>query len=135
MTTFTIPGKATGKGRPRFGQGRTYTPTATRDYEQLVRDCAALAHVERVEGPVEVYIVVMVVPPKSWSKKRRSEALMGVWAMGKPDLDNVEKIILDSLNGIAYGDDTQVVKLRASRIYGEHDSVTVSVEASPVRPD
>ena len=35
---FEVPGKVTGKGRPRVNTstGITYTPTKTRDYETLV---------------------------------------------------------------------------------------------------
>ena len=35
---FRIPGKAVGKGRPRFTKnGHTFTPDGTRNYEELVR--------------------------------------------------------------------------------------------------
>lgn len=39
----------------------------------------------------------------------------------KPDLDNIAKIILDSLNGIAYKDDSQVVELNISKKYTEDE--------------
>ena len=37
----------------------------------------------------------------------------------KPDLDNLAKIILDSLNGIAFDDDKQVVKLEVEKYYSD----------------
>lgn len=37
----------------------------------------------------------------------------------KPDIDNVIKIILDALNGIAYKDDCQVVEVIAVKKYTE----------------
>ena len=43
----------------------------------------------------------------------------------KPDTDNIAKSILDSLNGIAYKDDKQVVDLRVRKQYAEVPSVSV----------
>lgn len=40
---------------------------------------------------------------------------------GKADIDNLIKLVLDSLNGHAYIDDTQVVSLRASKKYARGD--------------
>lgn len=37
--------------------------------------------------------------------------------MGKPDIDNIIKIVMDALNGYAYQDDTQVVQLDARKEY------------------
>jgi Holliday junction resolvase RusA-like endonuclease len=62
------------------------------------------------------------------SKKKRALALSGVYASGKPDLDNVLKSILDGLNGVIYRDDSQVVAMSISRIWIELASkVIVSV--------
>jgi len=36
---------------------------------------------------------------------------------GKPDVDKLSRAILDSLTGIAYEDDSQVVKLTAQKVY------------------
>jgi len=43
----------------------------------------------------------------------------------KPDTDNIAKIILDSLNGIAYKDDKQVIRLSVEKRYAEEPSVSV----------
>lgn len=43
----------------------------------------------------------------------------------KPDTDNIAKIILDSLNGIAYKDDKQVIRLQVEKRYAEEPSVSV----------
>lgn len=46
----------------------------------------------------------------------------------KPDTDNIAKSILDSLNGIAYLDDKQVVNLQVEKYYAETSSVSVRIE-------
>jgi Holliday junction resolvase RusA-like endonuclease len=45
----------------------------------------------------------------------------------KPDIDNVIKIIADSLNGIAYKDDTQIVKLTAHKLYSDNPRVEIKL--------
>ena len=107
---FEIPGKPMGKGRPRFGGGRTYTPAATLNAEQWVKHHALQAGVTPIEGPVLLDITAVASIPKSWTKKRRAEALATGWDTRKPDADNIAKLIADSLNGIAWADDAQVAR-------------------------
>ena len=45
----------------------------------------------------------------------------------KPDCDNIAKIILDSLNKIAYHDDSQVVDLHVNKRYAEMPYVYVEL--------
>ena len=45
----------------------------------------------------------------------------------KIDCDNLAKIILDSLNGIAYKDDAQVCELLVSKYYGDEPRVEVKL--------
>lgn len=46
----------------------------------------------------------------------------------KPDIDNIAKVILDSLNDIAYHDDTQVVSLCMAKKYAETPRVEVKIQ-------
>lgn len=46
----------------------------------------------------------------------------------KPDTDNIAKSILDSLNGIAYKDDKQIVSLKVDKYYSEIPSVSVEIK-------
>lgn len=45
----------------------------------------------------------------------------------KPDSDNIAKIICDSLNGIAYHDDSQIVELYICKSYSENPKVIVTI--------
>lgn len=45
----------------------------------------------------------------------------------KPDCDNIAKAILDALNGVAYDDDKQVVRLHVEKEYGATGSVEVVI--------
>lgn len=44
------------------------------------------------------------------------------WHTKTPDVDNLVKLVLDALNGYAYGDDAQVVAISATKRYcGAHE--------------
>ena len=45
----------------------------------------------------------------------------------KPDCDNLAKSILDSLNGLAYHDDKQVVELVVKKYYAENAEVKIKL--------
>ena len=46
----------------------------------------------------------------------------------KPDLDNIIKAIADSLNGIAYKDDAQIVELKSKKFYSDTPRVEVTIK-------
>lgn len=131
MTSFVIPGKAVGKGRPRAtsrgGFARMYTPKATVDYEERVRAAYTDAGGKMLKGPIGLNIYVHQQVPKSWSKAMK-EAMHGEWCERKPDLDNVEKIIADALNGVAYEDDSSICHVYKRRHWvSQESSVQVHV--------
>lgn len=130
--TFDIPGKPIGKGRPRFTkQGRTYTPAKTRAQEKEVARRASDAMVDAGQDPIEaaccVHLVARWPIPKSWPKAKREAAIRQEIQPGKPDLDNVAKLVLDAMNGVVYDDDARVVVLSVTKCYSGDPGVTVVV--------
>lgn len=135
---FIVPGEPKGKGRPIFARktGRAITPKGTVAYEDLVRmeyfrQCAE----ERFPdgSMLDMRIVAYYSIPKSASKKRRGMMLDGrIRPTKKPDMDNVIKIVADSLNNIAYHDDTQIVDCQCRKFYSEKPRVEVRIlEVTP----
>ena len=47
----------------------------------------------------------------------------GAFYTKKPDCDNIAKIILDALNGIAYDDDSQVAMLNVVKLYDADETM------------
>ena len=70
----------------------------------------------------------MFTVPKSYTKAQKATAFDMRYVPKKPDCDNIAKIILDALNGLAYDDDAQVVQLSVKKQYGIADHVTVTLE-------
>ena len=128
--TFAVPGKPKGKARPRSSRlsGTMYTPRETLEYEKLVALSYKAKGGRLLSGLVAVDIVAQFAPPKSLSKAKRLELLETKYAGKKPDGDNIAKIVLDGLNGVAFADDAYVVHLTVTKVYGETDQVTVTVE-------
>lgn len=134
QTVVYIPGAPVGKGRPRVavqgGHAHAYTPQRTKDYEWLVQQCfAAQKCCVMPRGAALSVTVEAVCPvPESATKKQRAEMLAGrTMPTKKPDADNVLKIILDALNGVAYEDDRQIVALAIRKAYGEKPGVRVKI--------
>lgn len=136
---FVIPGEPKGKGRARsrIANGRNgaqfvahYTPKDTVEYENLVRMEAhqAMNGKAPTAFPCRVVIIAYCSVPASWSNKKRTKAYMGeVFPTGKPDLDNVEKSVLDGMNKIVFRDDAQVCSVTKSKHYSTTPRVYVRV--------
>lgn len=135
--SFTIPGEPQGKGRPRFSRAgpyvRTYTPDKTAAYENLVkleyqRQCKDSRFAD--DEYLDMRIFAFYGIPKSASKKKTRLMKAGVIRpTKKPDMDNVVKVIADSLNGVAYKDDTQIVDAMVRKFYADVPRVQVTIQS------
>ena len=131
---FTVEGEPKGKGRPRFRRTKnfvqTYTDAKTKSYEQQIKDAAirAMGESEPLETPLSVFLYVRFSVPKSYSKQRTKDCLSGKEKhTKKPDIDNVAKQILDSMNDVVYKDDTQVIFLNVKKLYSTVPGVDILV--------
>lgn len=129
---FTVPGDPRGKGRPRAtrrGKGiRLYTDEKTESYEALVAFAAhqALRGRDPLDVPLNVQVTVRLTPNASASKKERAAQLSGERAiLGRFDLDNIVKAILDGCNKVAFRDDRQIVGIYALKVASEAAGVDV----------
>ena len=126
---FIVYGNPMGKQRPRFrrlgNKIMTYTPPETKEYENLV----AKSFVEQCNSPpfeADVPLWFMITAkfqiPKSYTKRQRQAIEEGqIYPLKKPDLDNICKIVMDGLNGIAYEDDSQIAGIVAHKVYTHGD--------------
>lgn len=131
-----VTGTPFAKQRPRATKkGRfvtIYTPPETKSYEKRVRDQYYEQNGFRMlDGPLEVNITGVFAVSDSISKKRKKLMLEGkILHTKKPDCDNMAKIALDALNGIAYKDDSQIVKLTVNKEYGEDPKLRIIIKRS-----
>jgi len=101
------------------GFSRTYTPAATRNYENLIAFAVRQAIGPRppFECPVETEI--------SFVLKGDS----GVWPTSQADgdADNLEKAVLDAMNGIVFKDDRLVVRSVREKVCGPEPQIRIIV--------
>lgn len=130
-----IFGKPQGKARPRFSKRKNktncYTPKKTVDYEELVkfeymRQCQSyyFGDDKPLKIMMNIYYPIAQNTKKSIKKDMLDEIIKPTL---KPDIDNVIKIICDSLNGIAYKDDAQIVEIHAYKFYSDDPRVEVVI--------
>jgi Holliday junction resolvase RusA-like endonuclease len=130
---FSVLGEPRGKQRPRMTkEGHTYTPKETVQYENLIRmeyrrQCHDLKFCR--ETALDARIAAYYGIPKSASKKKRQAMLdHKIRPLKKVDVDNLVKVVLDSLNEIAYHDDVQVVDCQVRKFYSENPRVVVTIQ-------
>lgn len=112
-----VDGKIKSKQRPRFGKGKVFTPTDTINYENWIKTCYQQQGGQHLEGNIKVSIIACFAVPKSMSKKDRAKVPTMEIRPLKMDADNIAKIILDGLNGVAYKDDRQVAEIEVKKYY------------------
>ena len=110
---FTVPdvhGKQRGRAfviRGKKAQARVYDPQKNKNFEALVQSRAYDAGVKILnQCTVEVAICIPVKVVQLKTKADRLEE-----PRRRPDLDNAAKSVCDALNGIAYKDDKDVLRL------------------------
>lgn len=131
---FTIYINPIAKGRVRFcrvgNYVKTYTPKKTKDYEQeLALKCLPYKPpLLPLTSALKVTLSFAMPIPKSFSKKKRQAILDGTLHHTKtPDCDNIIKGVLDSLNGIFFEDDKQIVSLSAQKFYNDTPFIRIQI--------
>lgn len=128
---FEVPGEPVAKARPRVvhnnGFTRAYTPAKTKNFENLVRLMYVNKYKDtKLKGPLSVSIHAFFGIPKSASKKLKHEWIKGRCPVTKrPDTDNVVKSVTDSLNKIAYDDDSQIAEIYVTKEWSERPRTMV----------
>ena len=122
--TIAIYGDIKGKGRPRFNRrtGHAYTPETTRTLENLIFSTVREAYdFPPSSGPVVMDIQIEQKRPKSKDAFKEFPKRI--------DIDNVSKLIMDSLNELLYVDDGQVLELSVKKAWTNslHNSSRVCV--------
>ena len=105
------------QARARFGNGKCYEPSRLREYKNTLKWLVKSAGAEILTGAVEVSI-------KLYRKFKATSRRFG-------DFDNLAKAICDSLNGVCYVDDSQIVKCTVEKI----QSATAKIEVEIMQAD
>lgn len=132
IVKFTVLGEPMVKKRPRAsmrnGHAVVYTPKDTVNYENLVRYTYQSDVGKKLDGAIEMSVKAYFPIPKSISKKKH-EILASETepCLVHKDIDNVCKLLMDSINGIAFDDDKQIYKLTGEKYYSDTPRVEIEL--------
>lgn len=112
------------QSRPRFNSytKRAYESSDMTAYKKKISYEALKVFKSPIEKykPLKISITFYMPIPKALSKVKKNTARLESdrwYVTKKPDIDNLAKAVLDALNGIAFFDDGQIVKLELEKFY------------------
>ena len=134
MIRIEIPGKPIAKARPRFCRVgkhvKTYDVQTTESGKWMLLAKEQI-HDTPSEGPISLICYFYMPRPLSHygtgKNRNKLKSASPVYHTKKPDLDNLVKFVKDCLNGIAWRDDSQVVKLSAVKKYNRDPMPIVEI--------
>lgn len=136
---FTVPGppKPLQRNRHRIARKKdgtqfiaNYLPAESRSEQGAVRMFAsqAMAGKPPLEGPLELRMTAFMPVPASWSGVKQRKAMDGViLPSGRPDVDNLVKLVLDGVSKIVMRDDAQIVSMHVWKAFSDMPRVVVEV--------
>lgn len=121
MITIELYGDPVPQARPRFARRGNYVSCYDNQsklkegYKWQIR---TQFRDEPWVMPIALDLIFFMPIPKSMSGVKKRQMANGVIAhIKKPDLDNLQKFVLDCLNGLTFKDDSQICDIRAKKIY------------------
>ena len=137
MLRFTIFGKP--KPLIRHFQrkdGRTFDPSYN-DKKAIKLKTNKFAPKTPIEGSIRIYLQFYMPRPKSHFRtgkfKNEYKPNVPIFHTNTPDIDNLIKMILDSLNKKFFIDDKQICQLQAEKLYcdkGEQPRTEIIIEGA-----
>ena len=127
MVEIIVPGKPIAKKRPRFvanryGKGgHAYNDQQTEEGKFLLLCLGTIK--EKFDCALSMRCCFVFDRPKSHFGTGKNAGVLKTSApahhTGKPDIDNLLKFVCDSLNNVAFRDDSQIVNKFGSKRYAE----------------
>lgn len=129
MICFELFGNPVAQQRPRFARRGNHV--ACYDPQSKIKEgygwqIKSQFREKPITTPLALDLIFFMPIPKSSSGIKKRQMANGIIAhTKKPDLDNLIKFILDCLNKLAFDDDSQIVEIRAKKIYSTKPGTTV----------
>lgn len=121
---FMILGDPVPLRRHRVARGMMYNPSG-KDQKQFLNQSMEYMPDTPLIGPIEAVLTFKMKRPKAHYRGGKFSHILKADApryhTRRIDIDNLIKMVLDSLNGYAYHDDKQVVAIRACKEYADVD--------------
>jgi crossover junction endodeoxyribonuclease RusA len=138
MITFFVAGRPAPQGSKRYVGGNRasggrfieaskYLPAWRSAVTDVAREYMGEAFLPPLEGPVELHVAFYLERPPSVSRKKRPEPVV------PPDVDKLCRAVCDALSdGFVWMDDSQVVRLYASKHYADDRETGAHITVKPL---
>lgn len=142
MIKLTIPIEPKAQTRPKFGRGGAYEDPKMKAWRNsatyLIK---SLYKGEKLQGYLKTEVTFYLKAPQIISKKPTPKAKAKTWeryerfmneriyCAKKPDLDNLEKAIYDSISdaNCIWWDDNQVVEHTTKKVYSPNPRIEIKI--------
>lgn len=128
MIEITLPLAPCACPRPRVTRfGNVYYPKPYEAWKKAAKRIVQALELTTMQGALSLECHFYTCVPKSYSKKKREQALAGLW-WPRPDFDNMTKAACDLMNDCkVWEDDSQVVKASVTKQYALADSIVIRI--------
>ena len=117
--------------RPRVTRWGTYYGKRYKNFKEEMKEKTSyedrnntMNTIIWLEGLIFADMTFFVPMAVSWSKKKKS-LKDGQFCDNNADLDNYEKAILDSLNGVYFKDDRQIVSQKSQKLWADKGKIKI----------
>ena len=117
-----------------FSRGKfhgTYDPSST-EKDTFASIIQRQAPSEAISDPISLEVVFYMARPKNhYGSGKNSELLKDSapeYHSGKPDIDNLTKFVMDSMNRIFWRDDGLISVLSAKKVYSERPRTEINIK-------
>ncbi len=120
-----LPGEPIAQQRPRvFKSGGAFDPCFNAKLQNKEYIQTKYPSYKTATKPIHVTFIYVYEYPKSMPKKKRHTH----FKQSRPDLDNLDKYIMDMGNGLLWEDDSLIVCMSSYKIYGQASSTMIQID-------
>ena len=126
--------------RPRFSRQGTYMPSDYTAWKKMFLREWLKHNLGKYDTGVAIAVDLKfyIKPPKAIARVKKNQNILKsetLRVVNKPDLDNLEKSVLDSINGHAYEDDNQISDLHSCKRYSLNPRVEIVIREDGLGQD
>lgn len=125
---FNIKTRPVAKERPRFANGRVFTPKRTQDFENEVKKQIWQTKPEKFEAGTHLMVLIECHFKPTKKELEDNPNIINTPCTRYGDWDNMAKSICDAMNGMVYDDDKQIVIGTLCKMYSEEDAIKIMVK-------
>lgn len=131
MIKFLVKTRPKPQQRHRNRGGRFQYDPSAKDKRDFLLQCKQFAPKKPTLQSIEMELTFCYKRPKNHYRIKNKELVLKedveFYKKSRGDLDNLVKFVADSLSGVFYKDDAQIVSLSANKVWGAEDYVYVKI--------